>query len=92
MVRLCNDYNLIIPDKVLVYLFFKFEEKFGDNYQNNITKTKYQDEIEARELVNEIIQHFKKQILIEMDTNKFVKFKYSIVDTSNRLVLEELKF
>src|SRR5690606_21636038 len=33
MVRLCNDFNLIVPDDRLVRLFSKFEERFGDGYQ-----------------------------------------------------------
>ncbi len=91
MVRLCNDYNLIIPDKILVYLFTKFEEKFGADYQSTITKTKYRDDIEVRKLVDEIIQHFNKQILIDMDSDNFVKFRYRNVDNSNRLIVEKLE-
>lgn len=91
MVRLCNDYNLIIPDNILVYLFSKFEEKFGADYQEIITKTKYRDEIEVRELITEIIQHFNNQILIDMDTDIFVKFRYRNVDKSNRLAVELLE-
>ena len=39
MIRLCNDYNLIIPDNILIYLFEKFEEKFGNNYQVTCNST-----------------------------------------------------
>ena len=91
IVRLCNDYNLIIPDEILVYLFSKFEEKFGADYQKIITKTKYHDKVEVKELVDEIIQHFNRQVLIDMDTDNYVKFIYRNVDNSNRLVVELLE-
>ena len=90
MIRLCNDYNLIVPDKVLVYLFSKFEEKFGEDYQDLITKTNYKDSLSIRDLVLEIITHFDKKILQDMETNEFVSFKHSVVNGTNRLVLEPI--
>jgi len=90
MIRLCNDYNLIIPDKILVYLFSKFEEKFRGNSQNKITKTNYKISKDVRELVTEIIEHFNKKILYDMETENFVQFKYQNIDNSNRLIVEEM--
>ena len=88
MIRLCNDYNLIIPDNVLVYLFEKFEEKFGQNYQDRITKTSYKNNLEVRSLIFEIIENFDYKIMYEMELENFVKFKYALVEGSNRLVIE----
>lgn len=90
MVRLCNDFNLIVPDKVLVYLFSKFEERFGENYQDNITKTKYRNSQEVRDVISEIIDHFNKEILCEMETENFVQFKYENIENHNRLVVEPI--
>ena len=90
MVRLCNDYNLYIPDEVLVYLFSQFEIAFGVNSQNMITKTKYRISQDVRILVNAIIQNFNGRILKDMDTENFVKFKHEVFEGSNRLVIEEL--
>ena len=91
MIRLCNDYNLIVPDKVLVYLFSKFEEKFGEDYQDLITKTNYKDSLPIRNLVLEIITHFDKKILQDMETNEFVCFKHKVVNGTNRLELEPIR-
>ena len=90
MVRLCNDFNLIVPDKVLVYLFSKFEERFGENYQDNITKTKYRNSQEVRDVISEIIDHFNKEILCEMETENFVQFKYENIENHNRLAVEPI--
>lgn len=91
MVRLCNDHNLTIPDNVLVYLFSKFEEEYGENYQDKITKTNYRDDETVRELVSEIIEHFDSKIMQDLETENFVEFKYSNIDDSNRVVIEEME-
>lgn len=85
MVRLCNDYNLIVPDKILVYLFMKFEEKFGVNYQDIIAKTKYRDSKDVRDLIAAILEHFNFKILADMDTGIFMKFNYENINGANRL-------
>jgi hypothetical protein len=92
MIRLCNDYNLIIPDEILVYLFMKFEEKFEGNSQDKITKTNYRTSEDVRNLINEIIEHFGGKILTDMETGNFVQFKYQNTNNSNRLTVQELKF
>lgn len=90
MIRLCNDYNLIIPDAILIYLFEKFEEKFGENYQDRITKTSYKNNVDVRELISEIITHFERRVMYEMEIGNFVVFKYSNDNGANRLIVEEL--
>ncbi len=90
MVRLCNDYNLIIPDEILVYLFTKFDSVFKENSQDKITKTNYRIIPDVRTLIAEIIEHFDKKILFDMETGRFVQFKYQIINNSERLIIEEL--
>ena len=90
MVRLCNDYNLYIPDEVLVFLFAQFEIKFGATSQNMITKTNYRTSQDVRNLVNAIIQNFDGRILKDMDSENFVKFMHEVVDGTNRLVIEDI--
>lgn len=91
MVRLCNDFNLVVPDNILIHLFNKFEERFGDNYQENITKTKYRGHPEIRSLIFEIIQDFEKKILFDMDHNSFVIFKHEFENGLNKLKVVTLE-
>jgi hypothetical protein len=91
MIRLCNDYNLIIPDNIIVYLFTKFEELFGENYQEKITKTNYKNITEVKEAVNQIIEHFEKKILKQMETGAYVTFGYELANNSNRLKIIPLE-
>ena len=86
MIRLCNDYNLVIPDKILIKLFERFEEHFGDDYQNRITKTSFKNNIEVRELVSEIIEFFERRVMYEIELGSFVHFKCE----NNRLLVEEM--
>ena len=90
IINLCNDYNLFIPDKILVFLFQNFEKTFGENYQNLITKTKYKENENIRKQIRYIIEYFDKKILKDIKTNEFVKFKHANVDGNNRLIIEKL--
>lgn len=91
MIRLCNDYNLHIPDEIVVYLFEKFYEHFEGNSQDKITKTNYKDDVFVRTLVQEIIQHFNLKVIIDMETGSFVKFKHQVIEGKNRLIIEKLE-
>lgn len=76
MIRLCNDYNLIVPDKAIVLLFTKFKDCFGDNYQNKITKQLYQSDSNVKRLTSEVIAEFDNRILQDMDTGEWKKFQF----------------
>jgi len=91
MIKLCNDYNLIIPDNALVYLFEQFESKFGDNYQDKITKTYYRIDTNVSELIKKIIEHFNFKIFYNMETKEFMVFKHHKKDFKNLLLVEKLK-
>lgn len=90
MVRLCNDYNLIIPDAVLVKLFQDFDKEFGGNYQELITKTNYRNSEQVRNLVNGVINSFDCRVLFEMGTNQFMEFEHFVEDDKNKLRLRAM--
>lgn len=90
MVRLCNDFNLIIPDAVLVKLFKEFDNAFQNNYQNMITKTKYRNSEEVRGIVNGVIDFFEGKVLFEMGSNQFMEFEHFTQDGKNKLRLKPL--
>ncbi len=87
MVRLCNDYNLHIPDMVILRLFEKFEAKFGGRYQDQITKTKYRESEEVRALITEILDHFDRKVLCDIETNQFVKFGFTTQNGHDQLLV-----
>ncbi len=91
MVRLCNDYNLFIPDPVLVYLFEQFEQKFGITYQDKITKTAYKNDPNVKALVIDILNHFARKVLSDMATGNFMTFGYERENDKNRLRIVTLE-
>lgn len=91
MVRLCNDYNIIVPDSVLVRLFEKFEQEFGNNYQTMITKTRYSNSEKVREIIDELLAEFEFKVLFEMGTKDFMEFEhYFSEDGKSRLRLKQV--
>ena len=90
MVRLCNDFNLIIPDNILVKLFQDFEAHFGANYQTMITKTNYRLSEDVRNLVDSVIDHFHSRVLFEMGTENFMQFEHFIEHDKNKVRLKPM--
>jgi hypothetical protein len=75
MVRLCNDYNLVVPDNVIVDFFEKMLAKFGDDYQDKINKSNYTANAVIRSLVDDVINRFEGKVLRKLDEEVFVKFQ-----------------
>ena len=90
MILFCNDYNLVIPDNILVYLFEEFEKAFGVHYQDKITKTAYKNDSIVKKLVSDIIKKFDYKILYDMSNNSFIKFEYQVIGNSNRLIVSNI--
>jgi hypothetical protein len=90
MVRLCNDFNLIIPDAVLIKLFQDFDTAFERNYQNMITKTNYRRSQEVKDIVNGVIEHFDGKVLFEMGTNQYMEFEHFTEGEKNKLRLKPI--
>lgn len=74
MIRLCNDYNLLVPDDAIVLLLQKFKHYFGNDYQNMIAKSLYQNNVDVKRITNEVLDEFNNKILKDMDTDEWVKF------------------
>jgi len=90
IVRLCNDFNLIIPDAVLVRLFQEFEAYFGGNYQAMITKTSYRLNENVRNLVDNVIAYFDNKVLFEMETENFMEFEHFVENEKNKVRLKPI--
>ena len=90
MIRLCNDFNLIVPDNVLVKLFQDFLAHFGANYQTMITKTNYRLNEDVRNLVDGVIEYFDNKVLYEMGTENFMEFEYFVEDDKNKVRLKSI--
>lgn len=85
MIRLCNDYNLYIPDDIIVSLFEMFRERFDNNYQSLLTKRNFLHNNDVKNLVNELLLEKEFKILKDLDSNLYMKFEYAFEDGKNKL-------
>jgi hypothetical protein len=72
MIRLCNDYNLFVPDEVIIEIFEKFQKHFGLVFQDMMTKNHYKNNDEVKSVLEEIIKNRKGKVLMDLATNKYV--------------------
>ena len=91
MIRLCNDTNLIVPCNIIVYFFELCAAKFGDDYQDLITKKAYVNNPLVRNAITDTINHFERKVLQDMETLEYVRFEHiKAQDGSNRLIASPL--
>lgn len=72
MVRLCNDYNLVVPDEVVIEFFKEALHRFGDKYQTLFRKNHYIATKEMRDCVRYVIDKFNHKVLMDMDSGTYV--------------------
>lgn len=91
MIRLCNDTNLIVACNIIVHFFELCAARFGNDYQELITKRAYVNNPLLRAAVTDTINNFDRKILQDMETLEYVHFTHvKAEDGSNRLVVAPL--
>lgn len=76
MVRACIDHNLVVGDEIIVYAFERFEEEFGDDFLEYVTKEKLQSDLTVSNLCREIVSNFDLKIFTDLDTGKHQTIVY----------------
>jgi hypothetical protein len=90
MIRLCNDWNLIVPDAVIIEFFKKMKAEFGETYQERISKAFYGSDKVIREMTNAVIEKFGGKVMHDMDTGVFKAFNLAVRDGFPRLRVVDL--
>lgn len=85
VIRKCIDYNIIVPDKVIIEAIKLFEEKVNGNFWEKITKTSFQNDDDIKELIFEIIEDFDGKVFYDIESHEYVDFKFK----ENKLVIEK---
>lgn len=75
MIKLCNDFNLFVPDEVIIEIFEKFQKAFGTSFQDMMTKNHYKTSEKVRAILEEIIKSREGKILMDLASNKYVQPK-----------------
>ena len=73
VIKTCIDHNLVIPDEILIYAFKCFEQHFGTiNMLQYVSKKKFKTNSQVRTVINNILIHFEKHILFDIEQNCYV--------------------
>lgn len=69
------DYNLVVPDYIIVDAFKRFHTKFGDDFLKYISKDKLKTDKEVQKLINEILLEYEYAFFYGLDDFKFKKIE-----------------
>lgn len=81
MIRACIDRNFVIEDNLIIDAFVRFEEKFGDDFYNRITKDSFENDNDVRELALQIVNEKNGRIFRDIDDNRL----YTLTIEENKL-------
>ena len=71
MVSACIDYNLVVDDNVIVRAFEMFEEEYGDDFLNHITKEMFVNDEKMRGVVLKVLQEYDFNIFKDIADKRY---------------------
>lgn len=90
MITLCNDYNLEIPDEVIVDVFDIFLKEFGNEYQKLITKSEYLRNQKVKDAIETVLNKYNYKILRDLHTGEFCDIR--LENNNNKKYLRIIPF
>lgn len=91
MIKLCNDYNLYVPDDRIVKLMSVFQENFGNHFLEKITKNLYRTDMFVKQLTDDIVEQFNFKILKDIRNNRWVKFDFDNSEDIPKLIVTNVE-
>lgn len=73
----CIDHNVIVPDAVIIKAFELFEERFGGDMLNKISKREFENDHKVRQAINDILSCYENRVFYDIEIKKYVRFNYS---------------
>lgn len=77
VIRTCIDHNVIVPDAVIIKAFELFEERFGRDMLNKISKREFENDQRVRQAINDILSYYENRVFYDIEIKKYVRFNYS---------------
>ena len=74
MITSCIDKNFIVDDELIIEAFQRFEEEFGVNFYDCITKEQFERNEQVRSLAKEIVANHDNKIFKDITDNQYKKF------------------
>lgn len=84
VVQACIDKVLIVSDDILVDAFQRFEEKFGVDFYDKITKDEFEKDADVRSIALGIVNSHSKKIFTDLDDRELKQLK--LINNSLALV------
>lgn len=74
MIKACIDKNFVVSDELIVEAFEGFEQQFGENFYDKITKENFEKDSDVRALALALVDKYDGKIFIDIDDNVHKKF------------------
>ena len=77
VIRTCIDHNVIVPDAIIIKAFELFEEQFGGDMLNKISKKEFERDHKVQQAINDILAYYENRVFYDIEIKKYVRFNYS---------------
>jgi hypothetical protein len=77
VIKTCIDHNVIVPDAIIIKAFELFEERFGAQMLDRISKREYESNPQVRQAITDILTYYENRVFFDIEIRKYVRFNYS---------------
>ena len=84
MIKAYIDKSFVVSDDLIVNAFTRFEEEFGVEFYEKITKACFENDEHVRALAIQIVNEYEGKIFLDLDDNEIKRFTFD----NNQLVFE----
>lgn len=77
VIKTCIDHNVIVPDAVIIKAFALFEERFGEQLLDKISKKEFVNNPQVQQTINDILAYFENRVFYDIEIKRYVGFNYS---------------
>jgi len=74
MIKACIDKNYVVSDQIIVEAFKLFEQNFGNDFYDKITKENFENDADVRKLAIEIVDRHQGKIFLDIEDGINKKF------------------
>lgn len=85
MIMSCIDKNFVVSDSIIIDAFEAFEEEFGENFYDMITKENFENNTEVRRIALGIVNAHEGKIFQDLDDQRLKRFAFA----NGQLLFEE---
>lgn len=77
VITTCIDHNLIVPDAIIIKAFALFEERFGRQMLDRISKREYANNPQVRQAISDILTYYDNHVFYDIGIRRYVRLTYS---------------